>query len=122
MGARRVKIDERNFVTDSCHPKALKKDVQTKNNLIVALCSYIKEELMITQAITPPKFAKKSKPENKKYKKRYQSEEDEPKVLEFVEDEDEAKLEVIPPGGHIASGILTSEQNQIKENKDEACP
>ena len=70
MGARRVKIDEvqRNFITDSCHPKALKKDVQTKNNLIVALSPYIKGELMVMQATTPPKSAKKSKPKHKKYK------------------------------------------------------
>ena len=117
VGVRRVKIDEHNFRTDSYHPKALKKDVQTKNNLIVALRPYIKGELMVTQATTPPKSAKKSKLEHKKYKKRQQPEEDEPEVLEFVEDEEEeAELEVIPPGGHISSGILTSEQNRIREN------
>ena len=87
VGMRRVRIDEQNFVTDSCHPKALKKDVQTKNNLIVALRPYIKGELMVAQATTPPKSANKSKPEHKKYKKRQQPEDDEPEVLKFVEDE-----------------------------------
>ena len=34
-----------------------------------------------------------------------------------VEDEDEeTQLKVIPPCGQIASGILTSEQNRIREN------
>ena len=72
---------------------------------------------MVTQATTPPKSANMSKPEHKKYKKRQQPDEDEPGVLELVEgEEEEAELEVIPPGGHISSGILTSEQNRIREN------
>ena len=58
-GMRKVRVDEGYFVTDSCHPKALKKDVQTKNNLIVALRPYIKGELMVTQASTPPKSGEK---------------------------------------------------------------
>ena len=37
VGERKVKLDELNFIIDSCHPKALEKDVHTKNNLIVAL-------------------------------------------------------------------------------------
>ena len=85
--------------------------------MIVALRPYIKGELTVTQATTPPKSAKKSKPKHKKYKKRHQPEEDEPEVLNFVEDEEEeAELKVIPLGGHIASGILTSKQNRIREN------
>ena len=100
MGMQRVGVDEGNFITDSCHPKALKKDVETKNNLIVALRSYIKGELMVAQACTPPKSAKKGKAEHKKYKKRQHPEEDEPEVLELVEDEEEdTQLEVIPPSG-----------------------
>ena len=72
---------------------------------------------MVLQATTPPKFAKKSKPEQKKYKKKQQLEDDEPEILEFVEDEEEEEnVEVIPQGGHISSRILTSEQNQIREN------
>ena len=65
-GMRRVWINEGNFITNSHHPKALKKDVQTKNNLIVALRPYIKGELMVTQASTLPNSAKKGKPEHKK--------------------------------------------------------
>ena len=78
MGAHRVKIDEFqcNFIIDSYHPKDLKKDVQTKNNLIVALRPYSKRELMGTQANTPPKSSKKSKPKHKKHKKRKQLEEE----------------------------------------------
>ena len=72
---------------------------------------------MVTQATTSPKSAKKSKLEHKKYKKRQQPEEEELEVLEFVEDEEEeTELEVIPPRGHISSGILTTKQNRIKEN------
>ena len=110
VGVRRVKIDEQNFITDSCHPKTLKKDIQTKNNLIVAFRLYIKGELTFTHATTPPMSAKKSKPEHKKYKKRQQLEEDELDVVEFVEDEEEeADLEVIPLKGHVSSGTPTSE-------------
>ena len=68
-GMCRVQVDEGYFVTDSCHPKAVKKDVQTKNNLIVALCTYIKGELMVAQAETPLKSTRKDKLEHKKYKK-----------------------------------------------------
>ena len=110
VGARGVKIDERNFIIESCHPKTLKKDIQTKNNLIVAFRLYIKGELTFTHATTPPMSAKKSKPEHKKYKKRQQLEEDELDVVEFVEDEEEeADLEVIPLKGHVSSGTPTSE-------------
>ena len=114
MEFRGVKLDECNFITNSCHPKAPKKDVQTKNNLIVALRLYIKGELMVTQATIPPKSANTSKPEHKKYKTLQHPEEDEQEVLEFVEDEEEeVEHEVIPPG---SSGILTSELNRIREN------
>ena len=36
-GNRRVRVDEGNLVADCFHPKILRKDLQTKNNLIVAL-------------------------------------------------------------------------------------
>ena len=68
-GMRKVRVDEGYFVTDSCHPKALKKDVQTKKNLIVVLRPYIKGELMVAQVETPPKFAQKATSKHKKYKK-----------------------------------------------------
>ena len=72
---------------------------------------------MVVQASTLPKAARKGKSEHKKYKKRQHPEDDEPEVLEFVEDEKEdTQLEVIPPSGQIASGILTSYQNGIREN------
>ena len=72
---------------------------------------------MVSQATTPPKPAKKSKPEQKKYKKMQQPEKDETEVLKFFEEEEEEHdVEVIPPWGHISSGILTSEQNRIREN------
>ena len=67
---------------------------------------------MVAQASTLPKFARKGKPKHKKYKKRQH-----PEVLEFMEDEEEdTQLELIPLGGQISSGILTSEQNWIREN------
>ena len=67
VGERKVMLDEKIFVIDSCHPKALKKDVQTKNNLIVALRPYIKGELVVSQTTTPPRPTKKSKQEQKAY-------------------------------------------------------
>ena len=36
-GKRLVVVDETNLVVDCCTPKVLRKDIQTKNNLIVAL-------------------------------------------------------------------------------------
>ena len=46
---------------------------------------------MVAQVETPPKTARKAKSEHKKYKKWQQPKDDEPKVLEFVEDEEEDK-------------------------------
>ena len=69
-GNQHVRVNEGNIVIDCCHPKILHKDIQTKNNLIVALCPYVTGELMITEPETPPKPSRKSKPEHEKYKKR----------------------------------------------------
>ena len=69
------------------------------------------------EAETPPKQFRKSKPEHKKYQKRKSPDDDELEVLEFVEEEgDEQQAEVVAPGGQISSGVLTSEQNRIREN------
>ena len=76
-GKRRVVVDENNLVTDCCTPKVLRKDIQTKNNLIVALRPYVIGELMVAQAETPKKKSRKSNPENKKYKKRSKPDEEE---------------------------------------------
>ena len=116
-GIRRVQVDEGNLVPDVCHPKSLRKDMQTKNNLIVALRPYVTGEMMSTEAETPPKKSRKTKPEHKKYQKRQISNDEDLDVLEFEEEEDdEQQLEIVPPGGQISSGVLTSEQNRIREN------
>ena len=78
-----------NIVMDYCHPKILRKDIQTKNNLIVALCPYVTGELMITEPETPPKPSRKSKLEQQKYKKIANPDDDELEVKELVEEEDE---------------------------------
>ena len=77
---------------------------------------------MVAQATTPPKSDNKSKPEHKKYKKKHQPEEDEPEVLEFVEDEEEdTELKVIPPGGAHCIGYThlrpKSDQRKIVKTK-----
>ena len=69
-GKRGVVVDETKLVVDWCSPKVLRKDIQTKNNLIVALCPYLSAELMVAQAETPKKKSQKSIPKNKKNKKR----------------------------------------------------
>ena len=112
-------VDENNLVPECCSPKVLRKDIQTKNNLIVALRPYVIGELMVAQAETPPKKSRKSNPENKKYQKRHKpNEEEEEEIIEFVEEEEEEEqeLEVVAPGGHLSSGVLSSEQNRIREN------
>ena len=121
-GKRRVVVDENNLVVDCCTPKVLRNDIKTKNNLIVALRPYLSGELMVAQAETPKKKSRKSIPENKKYKKRAKPDEEEEdqqnEIIEFVEEEEEeeAEIEVVAPGGHLSSGVLTSEQNKIREN------
>ena len=98
--------------------RVLRKDIQTKKNLIVALCPYLSGELMVAQAETPKKKSRKSIPENKKYKKRSKPDEEEEEeeehneIIEFVEEEEEEEqeLEVVALGGHLSSGVLTSEQ------------
>ena len=88
----------------------------------MALRPYLSGELMVAQAETPKKKSRKSIPENKKYKKRAKPDEEEEdqqnEIIEFVEEEEEeeAEIEVVPPGGHLSSGVLTSEQNKIREN------
>ena len=106
-GTRSVQVDEGKLV----HPKSLRKDMQTKNNLSVALRPYITgPEMISTEAETPPRQSRKIRPEHKKYQKRQISNE-ELKVLEFEEEEDdEQQVEVVPPRGQISFGVLTSQQ------------
>ena len=112
-GNQHVRVDEGNIVINCCQPKILRKDIQTKNNLIVALCPYVIGELMITETKTPPKPSRKSKPEHEKYKKRAKLDDDK---LEEMEEKDEQQVEVVPPRGQMSSGILKSEHNRIREN------
>ena len=74
-GIRRVLVDENNLVLECCNPKVLRKDIQTKNNLIVALRPYVTGELMVAQAETPPKKSRKSIPEHEMYQKRQKPDE-----------------------------------------------
>ena len=108
-GTRRVLVDEENLIIELCHPKCLRKDLQTKSNLSVALRSYITGEFITKEDETPPsKQSRKSNPEQKKYKKRKQPEDEE---IEYSKEEEE--LEVVPPGGQMSSSVLSSEQNKI---------
>ena len=87
----------------------------------MALHPYLSGELMVAHAETPKKKSRKSIPENKKYKKRSKPNEEQQQqqneIIEFVEAEEEevAELEVVAPGGHLSSRVLTSEQNRIRE-------
>ena len=47
-GTKRARLDEGNLVAESCHPKSLRKDMQTKNNLIVSLRRYVIGEMQIS--------------------------------------------------------------------------
>ena len=116
VGNRRLRLDEGNLVPESCNPKALRKDLQTKNNLLVALRPYVTGEMMTGEAETPPKKSRKTNPVQKKYTKRPRPEEEEEEILEFVEEEDDQQVDVVAPGGQLSSGVLTSEQNKIREN------
>ena len=105
-------------MTECCTPKVLCKDITTKNNIIVALLLYITGELMVVEAEMPPIKMAKSKPMQKKYKKRAKPHDDELDVVEFVQDEEdeEQQLNVVPPSVQMSSGVLTSGQNKIREN------
>ena len=54
-GIRRVLVDEGNLVAECWSPKILRKDIQTKNKLIVSLRPYVNKELMVIEAEMPPK-------------------------------------------------------------------
>ena len=86
------------------------------NNLLVALQPYVTREMMGGEAQTPPKKSRKTNPVHKKYNKRPRPDEDDEEVLEFVEEEEEHQVDVMAPGGQLSSGVLTSEQNKIREN------
>ena len=62
-------VDKNNLVPECCSPKVLRKDIQTKNNLTVALRPYVTGELMVAQAEKPAKKSCKLIPEHKKYQK-----------------------------------------------------
>ena len=113
-GIRRVLVDENNLVPECCSPKVLRKDIQTKNNLIVALRPYVTGELMVAEVETPPMKSRKLIPQHKKYQKRQKPYEEEDEIIEFVEEEQQ--IEVVAPGGHLSSDVLSSEQNRIREN------
>ena len=68
---------------ECCSPKVLRKDIQTKNNLIVALRSYVTGGAMVAQAETPPMKSRKSNPEHKKYQKRQKPDEEEDEIIEL---------------------------------------
>ena len=92
-------VDEENLIIELCHPKCLRKYLQTKSNLIVALRPYITGEFITKEDETPPsKQSRKSNPEQKKYIKRKQPKDEEVEVLEYSEEEEE-ELEVVPPCG-----------------------
>ena len=112
----RVVVNKKNLVLDCCTPKVLRKDIKTKNNLIVSLRPYVIGELMVAQAETPPKKFRKLNPENKYQKRHKTNEEEEQEIIEFVEEEEEEEqeLEVMASGGHLLSGMLSSEQNRIR--------
>ena len=82
--SRRLCLDEGNLVAECCNPKSLRKDIQTKNNLLVALRPYVTGEMMSGEAQTPPKKSRKTNPVHKKYNKRPRPDEDDEEVLEFV--------------------------------------
>ena len=113
-GIRQVLVDKNNLVPECCSPKVLRKEIQTKNNLIAPLLLYVTGELMVAQAKTPPKKSRKSNPEHKKYQKRQKHDDEEDEIIEFVEEEQQ--IEVVAPRGHLSSDVLSSEQNRIREN------
>ena len=72
-------------MAECCNPKILRKDIQMKNNLIVALRPYVTGEMMVIEVETPPKKSWKSNPEHKKYHKREKPDENKDEMLEFVQ-------------------------------------
>ena len=46
VGLRRLRLEEGNLVPECCNPKSLCKDLQTKNNLFIALRPYVTGEMM----------------------------------------------------------------------------
>ena len=95
----------------------MRKNIKTKNNIIVALRPYIIGELMVAKPKTPPKKSAKCTQAQKKYKKRAKPDDAKLEVLEFVEDDEdeEQQFDVVPRGGKMSSGLLTSERNKIRE-------
>ena len=89
VGSRRLRLDEGNLAPECCNPKSLRKDLQTKNNLLVALRPYATREIMTGEAETPPKKSRKTNLFHKKYTKRPRPEKEQEEILEFVEEEEE---------------------------------
>ena len=59
VGSMRVRLDEGHLVDDCCNPKSLRKDIETKNNLLVALQPYVTGEMMSGEVEAAPKKSQK---------------------------------------------------------------
>ena len=77
IGSRRLRLNKGNLVKNCCNPNSLRKDIQTKNNLLVAPRPYVTGEIMSGEAQKPPKKSRKTIPIPKKYNKRPRPDEDE---------------------------------------------
>ena len=62
-------VEENNLVPECYSPKVLRKDFQTKNNLIVALRPYVTGKLMVAEVETPRMKSRKLIPQQKKYQR-----------------------------------------------------
>ena len=72
---------------------------------------------MITKAKTLKTKSREQSHVQKKYNKQARSNEEEHKLLEFVEEEEEEQqLEVVAKGGQISCCVLSSNQNKITKN------
>ena len=110
-GVRKIFVLEDNLVKANCGPQVLREAIEASKNLIPTLRPYINGHVSFRDEPTSPpkappkKIAVQRKPQKKKIREESDSE-----VGSSNDDEEER----ITPGGELASGVLSSEQNKLR--------
>ena len=110
-GVRKVYLSEDLLLKESCGPESFRKDLQSSQNLIVTLRPYIQGHMSPREpSLSPVKVTKKRTKVQSKPAKRKPTKMSDSNSSSESEDDDIKGT----PGAELASGILSSEQNNVR--------
>ena len=106
-------VSEDYLVKDSCGPKSFRQEVAFTNNLITSLRPYIQGHVSYKErSPSPKKVATKKKPQSKPQKKKKSKLSESESESSSSTDDEETRT---TPGHELASGVLSYDQNKIRE-------